>query len=459
MRKKTKKKFQYGGSNYNNKKSRKEKIVNWVGTKASGIKDAGSAVKKAIKDAGIATGKGIKDVGIATGKGIKDGVIFSVKNPLQVPGKILDGTEKALSYTGDKIDNAGNAISDYQKKLKEGVNKCNFDLLYKGSYKCSAYTSKSKCTKEDIVDKLSGKSDRSGSKGVHMLIKKEKNDKYIENYLKKAIFNYVDRSQFQIETKTDENDDDEDKGDEDKGDEDKDEETKDKKKNNIRRQATISDILLILDCMNYKIGNMFITFYKFNNYKFLKDSENYKEWNGREKSDEDFNNNSFDDYKKQFREVVLNKIVNFIVEIIIKSFVQYKSKHKDKLNMMENFNGFLSKINITLDGKNLMTEYDKLFTNPTKKNYNEFKKLFINILNFNFDNKIKDTESTKDKIDKLYSDYLVQRKSQTDQMLDMMLDKKRSNKYLMFVLGMLIFALLAKFNVFAAPPGISSGTF
>ena len=222
MRKKTKKKFQYGGSN-SNKKSRKEKIVNWVGTKASGIKDAGRAVKK-----------GIKDVGIATGGGIKDGVIFSVKNPLQVPGKILDGTEKALSYTGDKIDNAGNAISDYQKKLKEGVNKCNFDLLYKGSYKCSEYTSKSKCTKEDIVDKLSGKSDRSGSKGVHMLIKKEKNDKYIENYLKKAIFNYVDRSQFQIETKTDDDEDDEDdedKGDEDKGDEDKGDETKkDKKK-------------------------------------------------------------------------------------------------------------------------------------------------------------------------------------------------------------------------------------
>ena len=87
------------------------------------------------------------------------------------------------------------------------------------------------------------------------------------------------------------------------------------------------------------------------------------------------------------------------------------------------------------------------------KKYDEKKTLLKQNLINHF--KSKNTEKL---IDKLQSSISLDKKEKGDKLVEIIFDKKRSSSYLFFVLGMLIFALLTKFNVLAGAPLQSSGT-
>ena len=94
-------------------------------------------------------------------------------------------------------------------------------------------------------------------------------------------------------------------------------------------------------------------------------------------------------------------------------------------------------------------EQKELISNEYDKKKVLIKQNLINI----FKNKY-----TEEIINTLQSKVLLDKQDKSEKLVEIVFDQKRSSSYLFFVLGMLIFALLTKFNVLAGAPLQSSGT-
>ena len=94
-------------------------------------------------------------------------------------------------------------------------------------------------------------------------------------------------------------------------------------------------------------------------------------------------------------------------------------------------------------------EQKELISNEYDKKKALIKQNLINL----FKNK-----HTEEIINTLQSKVLLDKQDKSEKLVEIIFDQKRSSSYLFFVLGMLIFALLTKFNVLAGAPLQSSGT-
>jgi hypothetical protein len=351
--------------------------------------------------------------------------------------------KKKLNLASNKIKKT--AIVDVKNK----VNKCKLSSLLLGEFKCKSEDDiklyfKNECTMEYIT-KLIKK---------HLMFKNEPDKIYIEEYFLKTLKKYSNT------------------------------------------KPIITNVASMLECMNYNMSNIFMVFYKINTFKFDKelDTENYNRWIYKRNNNENYriepNNNNSNKTKKNNPNqpkwksdnlILLEKLADFIVNVLIKSFIDYKTKFSStKLKIENDFKLFLkSLIYIAVDHdngtkknvynktiNNLYRKYNELFNTKTKygdkiykkdkeTNLKTFKLYFIDIFNSKNDEKKLITEKLKE----LYKKYQDEKDSHTDQILSNMFDKNKSSKFLTIISGMLIFALLIKFDVFAAAPGIGSGTF
>ena len=300
-------------------------------------------------------------------------------------------------------NNKSSKISKFKQTLKSGVNKikkssiintktaankCNLSSILLGSFKCESETGlfKNECEKKNILKRIKN----------HRMFKNESDKIYINNYFETYLNKYINSKQ------------------------------------------KITDVAAILECMNYKMTNIFMTFYKINNFEFDKESSNYEEW-VKTKSLDQTNINKSD------KQLLLEKFADFIVNVLIKSFIAYNSKD---LELENEFKLFLKSFN-----SNLYYSYNQLLgqnNSQLQSRLNNFKSELVRT----FVNK-----NTETKLELFYKEYQDKKETHTQQILSTLFDKNKSSKFLFTISGMLLFALLLKFDVFAAPQGMKSGTF
>ena len=271
---------------------------------------------------------------------------------------------------------------------KTAANKCNLSSILLGSFKCKSDTGlfKNECKKKNILKRIKN----------HLMFKNESDKIYIKKYFEIYLNKYINSKQ------------------------------------------KITDVSAILECMNYKMTNIFMTFYKINNFEFDKESSNYEAWVNTKSSDQN-------NINKSDKQILLEKFADFIVNVLIKSFLAYNSKD---LEIENEFKLFLKSFS-----SNLYYSYNQLLgqnNSQLQKRLNNFKSELVRT----FVNK-----NTETKLDFFYKDYQDKKETHTQQILSTLFDKNKSSKFLFTISGMFLFALLLKFDVFAAPPGMKSGTF
>ena len=271
---------------------------------------------------------------------------------------------------------------------KTAANKCNLSSILLGSFKCKSDTGlfKNECEKKNILKRIKN----------HRMFKNESDKIYIKKYFEIYLNKYINSKQ------------------------------------------KITDVAAILECMNYKMTNIFMTFYKINNFEFDKESSNYEAWVNTKFSDQT-------NINKSDKQILLEKFADFIVNVLIKSFLSYNSKD---LEIENEFKLFLKSFN-----SNLYYNYNQLLgqnKNQLQSKLNTFKSELVRT----FVNK-----NTETKLEFFYKDYQDKKETHTQQILSTLFDKNKSSKFLFTISGMFLFALLLKFDVFAAPPGMKSGTF
>jgi len=284
--------------------------------------------------------------------------------------------------------------SGYNKVKKSSIintkiaaNKCNLSSILLGSFKCKSDTGlfKNDCEKKNILKRIKN----------HRMFKNESDKIYIKKYFEIYLNKYINSKQ------------------------------------------KITDVAAILECMNYKMTNIFMTFYKINNFEFDEESSNYEEWRNTKSSDQN-------NINKSDNQILHEKFADFIVNVLIKSFLSYNSKD---LEIENDFKLFLKSFN-----SNLYYSYNQLAQNnrQLQSKLNTFKSELVRT----FVNKNSET-----KLELFYKDYQDKKETHTEQILSSLFDKNKSSKFLFTISGMLLFALLMKFDVFAAPQGMKSGTF
>jgi len=311
-------------------------------------------------------------------------------------------TKKKNLQGGSNTSNT-NKNSKFKKKFKSGVNKikksslintktaankCNLSSILLGTFKCQSDTGlfKNECEKKNILKRIKN----------HRMFKNESDKFYIKKFFEIYLNKYINSKQ------------------------------------------KITDVSAILECMNYKMTHIFMTFYKINNFEFDKQSTNYEEWITQKSFDENYQN-------KSDNQILLEKFADFIVNVLIKSFLAYNSKD---LEIEKEFKLFLKSFN-----SNLYYSYNQLLgqnNSQLQSKLNNFKSELVRT----FINKNSDL-----KLEFFYKDYQEKKKSDAQKILSTLFDKNKSSKFLFTISGMFLMALLLKFEVFAAPPGMRSGTF
>ena len=311
--------------------------------------------------------------------------------------------KKKLQGGANSSNNKNSKISKFKQKLKSGVNKikqssiintktaankCNLSSILLGSFKCESETGlfKNECEKKNILKRIKN----------HRMFKNESDKIYINNYFETYLNKYINSKQ------------------------------------------KITDVAAILECMNYKMTNIFMTFYKINNFEFDTESSNYEEWVKTKSLDQN-------NINKSDKQLLLEKFADFIVNVLIKSFIAYNSKD---LELENEFKLFLKSFN-----SNLYYSYNQLLgqnNSQLQSRLNNFKSELVRT----FVNK-----NTETKLELFYKEYQDKKETHTQQILSTLFDKNKSSKFLFTISGMLLFALLLKFDVFAAPQGMKSGTF
>ena len=301
---------------------------------------------------------------------------------------------------------------------KETANKCNFSSILLGEFKCKyegvvTWAKGGKeCTNEYITTRIK----------THLMFKNEPDKIYIKKYFEKTLDEY---------TKT--------------------HDTKKNDSKSVQKQNKITNVSALLECMNYDMSNIFMLFYKINTFEFTTESENYEKWTELKSLNEN-------NINKSDKQILLENFIDLIVDVLVKSFIDYTTKHPTKeLKIETDFKSFLKSIDSNLENSyTIFFKKGKQKNSVIKTNLNLFKLQFIKI--FNSTNDVKQ-KNIKDILDKMYKEYQDEKESNTDQILSTMLDKNKSGKFLIIILGMLLFAVLMKFDVFTSNTPIGSGTF
>jgi hypothetical protein len=300
---------------------------------------------------------------------------------------------------------------------KKTSNKCNFSDILLGEFKCKYESDislawKNECTQEYITKRIKN----------HRLFKNEPDKIYIKKYFEISLDAYTNIY-----------------------------DTTKSISKSIQKQHKITNVASILECMNYDMSNIFMVFYKINTFKFDKESDNYKKWTDLKALNEN-------NINKSDKQILLEKFIDLIVNVLVKSFIDYTNKNPTKeLKIESDFKAFLKSIDSNLEySYNILFQKGKQKNSIIKINLNKFKMQLIQI--FNSTNYIKKKNIT-DKLDKMYKEYQDNKESHTEQILSTILDKNKSSKFLVIILGMLLFATLMKFDVFDSNISIGSGTF
>lgn len=328
-----------------------------------------------------------------------------------------------------KICRRKNKIS---KKLKGGKNdKCSLEKLILRNKTCG--TLKSTCTINHLNEKME----------YYNFFKTEKNKNFVENYLKKFTLKFVG---------------------------------KDKKK--------IEDTIILLDCIP-SVGKLHIPFYKIYKTDTSPDSDEFKSYvsfKEQQKNPTILESTNNTQKSAMFKEELTNTsivlLADFIVEVIIESILTYEQIQKKEVNLefKKQFENFIKNtdtnrgVDVPQVGTGtIMNHYNELRTlyikkgvdtAPTKqkKMVNELYEQKKTILKTDLINHYK-AEKTQKNIENLHSIGIMDTQDKGEKLIERMFSEKQSPKYLFFVLGMVIFALLLKFNVLAGAPITDSGTF
>ena len=182
--------------------------------------------------------------------------------------------------------------------VKDNVNRCKFDALLIGEFKCKSDTElfEDTCNKKYIMKTLKN----------HKMFKNEPDKIYIQKYFEPALNDYINKNST---------------------------------KKTIKQK--LINVASILECLNYDMSNIFMTFYKISTFNFDPESENYKIWKGKKSFDEKNKN-------KSDKQILVEKFADFIIDVIVKSFINYKNK---ELKIKKDFYNFLIKIDTTLANK------------------------------------------------------------------------------------------------------------
>ena len=250
------------------------------------------------------------------------------------------------------------------------------------------------------------------------------------------------------------------------------------KKFTLKYSKINKNIKITLDCLKDKIDSLYIPFnkvYKFdpevsdkNFKKYIDIMENKKDPLFLQMNDK----SKFESYKKEVKKVGIEKICEFIVEVIVKSCVHFdkiKKENGKKSDIKTDFEDFLSKVDsnnvemkMNSGGGKLINMYKNLKNSRTntkvkytEKNdtpqsqFDDFKIALIKKFN---------TPGTKDMMEQIKTKKMIIKLEKEGNMSELAFDKNKNSSYLFFVLGMLLFALLTKFNVFEADSlGVGGG--
>jgi len=346
-------------------------------------------------------GAGEAVIGILQGLSGLSGVGFSNRSKKKKNANATNATSAVNAANNDNASLPKNSKfkqtlkSGYNKVKKSSIintktaaNKCNLSSILLGSFKCKSDTGlfKNECKKKNILKRIKN----------HLMFKNESDKIYIKKYFEPHLNKYINSNE------------------------------------------KITDVSAILECMNYKMTNIFMAFYKINNFEFDKESSNYEKWVNTKSLDE-ININKTD------KQILLEKFADFIVNVLIKSFLAYNSKD---LEIENEFKLFLKSFS-----SNLYYSYNQLLgqnNSQLQKRLNNFKSELVRT----FVNK-----NSEAKLELFYKDYQDKKENNVQQILSTLLEKNKSSKFLFTISGMLLFALLMKFEVFAPSPGMKSGTF
>jgi hypothetical protein len=334
-----------------------------------------------------------------------------------------------------KINRRKNKLS----KIRGGKDKCSLEsLIFRGNT-CGAL--KSKCNINHFKEKMD----------YYKFFKAEKNKNFVENYLKKFTLKFVGKDQKKIE-----------------------------------------DVLIMLDCIP-SVGNLHVIFYKIYKNDTSPDSENFKKFvtlKEAKKKSKFLDPNTNDEekstiFKEEIRDISIKLVVEFIVEVIIESILTYEQIQKTKINLefKKQFDTFIKNTDTNQEiGFGIEQGKDKLDIGNgiIMNHYIELRKLFIKngvdtaptsqkkliqnlydkkkvILKTDLLNHYKN-EKTQKIIENLHSIGVMDTQDEGEKLIETTFGEKQSSSYLFIVIGLLIFALLLKFNVLAGVPITGSGT-
>ena len=232
------------------------------------------------------------------------------------------------------------------------------------------------------------------------------------------------------------------------------------KKFTLKYSKINNNIKFTLDCLSDKIESLYIPFnkvYKFDPKETDKNFIKYKEIM-EEKKDPSFlemnDKSKFESYKKEVKKVGIEKICEFIVEVIVKSCIHFdklKKENGKKSDIKTGFEEFLNKLNLLSNYKNI-NNYKKRNNKKDEipqSQFDNFKNSLIKKCN---------SEETKDIMEQIKTQKLLNKLDKEGNMAELAFDENKNSSYLFFVLGMLLFALLTKFNVFEADSlGVGGG--
>lgn len=335
-------------------------------------------------------------------------------------------------------------------KLKGGnTDNCELERLVMAGKKCGPL--KSKCNIKHLKEKME----------YYKFFKAEKNKNFVENYLKKFTLKFVGKDQQKIE-----------------------------------------NTMIILDCV-HSVGNLHVILYKIYKTNTNTDSKYFKEYVDLKETQKDptileiSTNNDKKSlmFKEEINKVSINFLVEFIIDVIIESILTYEQiqKKEVKLEFKKQFESFIKNTDtnqeanigiqqgiqqtmmqnkkqekLVVGNGIVMNHYIELRNIYIKKGSDtapkKQKDFFNDLYNKKKDILKKDlidhynNEKTQTIIENLYSIGIMDTQDKSEKLVERMIGKTQSPKYLFFVLGMVIFALLLKFNVLAGSPITGSGT-
>jgi hypothetical protein len=333
------------------------------------------------------------------------------------------------------------------KRIRGGKDKCALEsLIFRGNT-CGAL--KSKCNINHFKEKME----------YYNFFKTEKNKNFIENYLKKFTLKFVGKDQKKIE-----------------------------------------DVIIMLECLP-SVGNLHVIFYKIYKTNTSTDSENFLQFatlKETQKNENFLDPNITDEqkssmYKEHISDISIKLVAEFIVEVIIESILTHEQIQKKKVNLefKKQFETFIKNTDTNQEIEFGIKRGMQQSTNQTQPKFNigngiimshyiELRKLFIKkgvdtaptsqkaliqklynerkvILKTDILNHYK-KEKTQKIIENLHSIGIMDTQEESEKLIETMFGEKQSSSYLFIVIGLLIFALLIKFNVLAGVPITGSGT-